>query len=703
MKKTFKIVLPFAVFFFLLSPVLAENAYYNSLKLFYYHNKIFKEELERLTKRNTEILDQLEELSKDNNDENKTNKTELESELLQKKERINKITEVNKFCTDPFSPEWTKEKINDIIETVDRAVKITIDGILSTADELKNGKYNLPNQNIFSIPISTQSAIIDGTAKFLAERFREEATTLYIDKFKKRLESVPDLQTLYPKTYLFLKSADIFNYTSLGNDFKEAFEEDLKNSLGNLNNLLEKDNNKLKSILIEKKLYYPFSFSLTLSERLVNGDHPVEVLSFIENKYQNLEEGNGFYNYYNVVHGINIIQNNIQKIKENNQPLNFPQFENIWLKFSNLKEIDEVKEKEIFAALIYHEDTTYFKDVLDLDKDKATAFFKGTVYPIAEFLNTIENFQSKEQMLASDYMEVMDNTLKLIIHFDKMSGNKISEAIKIDINNKTETIYPLEFIEKSFDLYKSIYSKNYGYVVTNGLYITDKVLRFGGYDSKEVINITQAMSKYGGFMVDVVKAENSDDVKVLIQKNVTKFSYLDKRRSAFNITLSAHPGVYGGAEWLGKLEKSNVRANFGITAPIGFEFMLSCKNDSGINNNRQPLIIKNRVKYLSEGSWSLFASFADIGAAFNYRLYDAESQLPAELTFKQVFSPGISINRAFKNSPLTLGLGYQYTPELREVKVDNIETLKNSHRVMLRLSWDIPMIKIFDKINYKKE
>jgi len=694
MKKTFKIILPFAVFFFLLSPALAENAFYNSLKLFYYHNKIYQEEKKILEKRIIEIQDELKNIPKETNDEISI-KTELGKELKDKQERINKITEVNKFCTDPFSSEWTKEKINDIIETVDRAVKITIDGILSTADEYKNGSYDLRNEKFFPIPISTQSAIIDGAAKFLAERFREEATTLYIDKFKQKLDSVPELQTLYPKTYLFLKSADIFNYTSLGNDFKEAFEEDLKNSLGNLNNLLEKDNNKLKSILIEKKLYYPFSFSLTLSERLINGDHPVEVLSFIENKYQNLEEGNGFYNYYNVVHGINIIQNNIQKIKENNQPLNFPQFENIWLKFSNLKEIDEVKEKEIFAALIYHEDTTYFKDVLDLDKDKATAFFKGTVYPIAEFLNTIENFQSKEKMLASDYMEVMDNTLKLIIHFDKMSGNKISEAIKIDINNKTETIYPLEFIEKSFDLYKSIYSKNYGYVVTNGLYITDKVLMVGGYDSKKVIKITQAMSKYGGFMVDVVKAENSDDVKVLIQKNVTKFSYLDKRRSTLNLTLSAHPGVYVGGEWLGNFDRSNRKPSIGITAPIGFEFMCSFLKHKN-KNNRQPNTNNKTVKYIPEGSWSIFASFADIGAAFNYRLNDSESQLPAELTFKQVFSPGISLNRAFKNSPLTLGLGYQYTPELREVNINNIVTLENSHRVMLRLSWDIPMVKIFN-------
>lgn len=652
MQNSFKKVHLIVLFLIFSSPILAQTAYYNSLKIHYYYQNI--------PGRNSVVDD---------------------------------------FYKAPFDPKWTKSEIQRLVAIVDSSVKITPDGIVMKLAE--DRFQSALTSGFFTIPTSTQSAIIDGTAKFLAERFREEASTLYIDKFKQKLEDIPELQILYPKTYLFLKSADIFNYTSLGNDFKEAFEEDLKNLLGNLNKLLENDSRDLKDKLLENKLYYPFSFSLALSDRLVNGDHPVEALSFLEKKYQTPNNDKGFDNYYNVVHGINIIQNSLRSVKDKDDDLYYPQFENIWLKFSNLKEIDEAKEMEIFAALIYREDTTYFKDVLNLDQASATNFFKDTVYPLAEFLNNIENFQSKEKMLAADYIEVMDNTLKLIIHFDKLSGEKISEKLYIKINNEIEEINPLEFLEKSLDLYKSIYSKNYGYVVTNGLYITDKVLLASGVDSRDVIKITQAMSKYGGFMVDVVKAEDSDDVKVLIQKNVTKFSYLDKRRSAFNITLSAHPGVYAGGEWLGKFNHNNLKASIGITAPIGFEFMWSFNRWKENKSKNRPIVVdrKNRRKWLSQGSWSFLASFADIGAAFNYRLNDSESQLPAELTFKQVFSPGISFNHGFKNSPLSLGLGYQYTPELREVKVDNIVTLKNSHRVMFRLSWDIPMIKLFNS-NY---
>jgi hypothetical protein len=78
-------------------------------------------------------------------------------------------------------------------------------------------------------------------------------------------------------------------------------------------------------------------------------------------------------------------------------------------------------------------------------------------------------------------------------------------------------------------------------------------------------------------------------------------------------------------------------------------------------------------------------------------LNDSKNELPQQLTFKQIFSPGIFVNFAFRNTPLTLGAGIQYIPELRKVTVDNIETSSNSLRGMLRLSWDIPLVKIGSK------
>ncbi len=616
------------------------------------------------------------------------------------------------FYENPFNSQYNTAKIDSLLDVIDASVRITEDGKIIQASGNKHLSQGSPNGFTF-ISTTSQSAIIDGTAKFLAERFKEEATILYINKFKQKLDSVPELQILYPKTYSFLKDADFFNYSSLGNDFKEAFEEDIQNILFNLNQYIL-DNKELKKKLEEAKLYYPFNFSFSLSNRLIKGDHPIDLLAYLEKKYETTDKNDGFYNYYNIIHGINIIQNNLQKISTSEDF--YSQFKNVWLKVSNLKELDESKEIELFAALIFHEDTSYFTNVLSVNSDNAADFFNKTVYPIIGILNTIENYQSKETLVADDYITIMDNTFELVKYADKKTGNNLSNSISFKTKEDNEVeIDPIEFMQKTLDLYESIYSKNYGYVVTNSLYITEKVLLACGSSNVEVLKITQGISKYGGFMVDVVKAENSDDVKTLIQKNVTKYSYLDKRRSKFNITISAHPGIFVGNEYLVN-ELSDFRwdkgkMNLGITTPIGFEFMWSVKKENSSisyiskktektkveGESKKKKVTESTIKYLTEGSWSIFASIVDIGAAFNYRLNDSKSQLPSELTFKQVFSPGISLNWAFKNSPLTLGAGIQYTPELREITTDNIVAEENSIRMMLRLSWDIPMVKIYSK------
>lgn len=611
------------------------------------------------------------------------------------------------FINNPFNQKLSKEDLEKIRESVviDKFGELALSPQFTTAMGLQSG---INPSNLISIPTSAQSAIIDGTAKFLAERFKEDITTLYLDKFRKKLDDVEELRALYPKTYSFLKTADVFNYRSLGNDFKEAFEEDLKNTLSNLGIYIN-DNSTLKDKLIDSKVYYPFDFALSLSDKLVKGHPPVEILDFLEHRYKDSPE-NGFKNYYNIVHGLNILQNNLQRKKpddSNNQSIVLQkQFENIWLKFSDLRKLDSPKKVEYFMALIYNEDPDYFTNVLKINANNASDFFKNTIYPTAELLNTIENIQSKEKsMTADDYVDVMTNSLNLLklINSKVEETNELTNISFINANGTTVNVEVLEFIDKVIDLYKSIQTKDYGYIVTNSLYITEKVLLASGKSEVNTLKVTLALSKYGGFMVDVVTADNSDDVKEAIKKNITKFSFLDKRNSLFSITISAHPGVYGGFEELE--ENKKWKANFGITAPIGFEFMWGIRGKAD-SNKKQYIFVKEKdsmkvktetIKYRSGSAFSIFASFVDIGAAFNYRLNDSESELPQELTFKQIFSPGISLNYGFRNSPITLGAGIQYTPELRNVTVDNIEINSNSLRAMLRLSWDIPLAKIYSK------
>ncbi|GAA3592144.1 hypothetical protein Q4Q39_05445 [Flavivirga amylovorans] len=651
----------------------AQNAYYDALKIDFLEEK-YKEFKSKAGISATEI-------------------NTIETQILKDKNNY------DSFLATPFSIALSKENI----ESIRKSIVINDLGVIAFSSNfvaLADQAANPATSNLFSIPVSAQSAIIDGTAKFLAERFKEDITTLYINKFREKLESIPELKALYPKTFSFLKTADVFNYRSLGNDFKEAFEEDLKNILSNLGIYIN-DNANLKAKLIASKVYYPFDFTLALSDKLINGYHPVEILDYLESRYKSNPDV-GFSNYYNITHGLNILQKNLQRKKsdEPSQSIELVKpFENIWLRFSDLKKINTADKIKYFTALIYNQDRNYFSNVLKIDANNVYDFFNNTIYPIAGILNDIENIQSKgKSMTADDYVGVMSNTLKLLkyINGKEEIGFRVGEIKFTGKDGEEVIIDVLDLMDKMVDLYKSIQNKDYGYIVTNGLYVTEKILLASGESKANIIKVTQVVSKYGGFMVDVVTADNSDEVKDAIKKNVTKFSFLDKRNSLFSLTISGHPGIYGGVEELTKNNTS--QANFGITAPIGFEFMWGFRTCKGTKNKQYAFVNEDdTIKYLSGHAWSIFVSFADIGAAFNYRLNDTESELPQELTFKQIFSPGVSINYGFRNSPITLGAGIQYSPELRKVTVENIETGSNSLRAMLRLSWDIPLIKIYSK------
>lgn len=536
---------------------------------------------------------------------------------------------------------------------------------------------------------SFQSMVIDGAAKFLAEEFKEGITEVYIDKFRRKLEEIPELQVIFPKTSSFLSTANVFNYGDLGNDFKDAFQSDLSGILLNLRSYINQKP-ALKKTLQEKKIYVPFDFALSLSHQLMNGHHPVDILDYLESTYSTEED---FKSVVNWIRGVNLIQRNLQKVRTDEELEN--QFVNVWLELADLNKLNTPKKIANFVALIDHQDTY---NVLGIDNGKIGAFYQELVIPIIDHTKQIDQAFKNESLTSNDILKLLENTLA-ILHIvepklDSRLGYIRFEVKQPDKDAATlqDSIGIIDLTERTIDLYRSIVNADYGYVVTNGCYITEKILLASGVENTHAIRIVQSISKYGGFMVDVVTADDSEAIKTAIKNNVTSFSYRDKRTSSVSFTLSAHPGVYGGTERLVVTDEYGL--NFGITAPIGFELAFGEKSKE-FKSGFRAYAGNKKVKYLRGWGYGFFFSFADIGAAFNYRLLDAESELPEELTFKQVFSPGCSFNIHFRNTPLTLGMGFQYTPELRKVTTDGIETSTATMRYMVRLSWDIPLIKFW--------
>lgn len=88
----------------------------------------------------------------------------------------------------------------------------------------------------------------------------------------------------------------------------------------------------------------------------------------------------------------------------------------------------------------------------------------------------------------------------------------------------------------------------------------------------------------------------------------------------------------------------------------------------------------------------------------NYRLATNSTVLPQQVPWQSILSPGVTLVFGFPNTPLTLGAGYQYGPKLREISGSETSNnsdpevpAANSHLFQLRLSYDIPLLRIFGK------
>jgi hypothetical protein len=218
------------------------------------------------------------------------------------------------------------------------------------------------------------------------------------------------------------------------------------------------------------------------------------------------------------------------------------------------------------------------------------------------------------------------------------------------------------------------------------------------------------LSKYGAFIEGIANAKDAKDMKKVIAAVILpRGSFLKKRTSTFSITIAAHPGIFLGRERMSNVDditnsNGSQMAASGITASDE-KNKLNTMKWSWITGFTAPLGIelcwgiKNSSCFIS--SHGLFLFLIDLGAVVSYRLTkssDDYNGMPDKITFKQIFSPGASLNFGIKNSPITFRLGVQYTPELRKIREEDIILdERKSWRFFAGFSWDIPLLSITPK------
>ena len=544
--------------------------------------------------------------------------------------------------------------------------------------------------------------MIDGIVKYILPEFKEGVTNTYLNQMEKRVGEIGELRVLFPETYDFLLRRDPFSWSTQGTNLRGIFNKDISNSLDNLMDYINQEkiedskykdfkfkflNSERTSQIRQSDAYFTLNLAKDISTKLIDGYHPVDLMNYLDRNYYktNTKDTSSFrFKVGQICRGLNAIQS---AFRDTTKSVN-GQFDNVWIGFEQLKELDTKRELKYFAALIYWEEPDFFhflKEMFDstnISWDQQAEILFEELLPIYQLLIKLQEFPKEANQNEKRFDVLLDLMFEII-----ENTNNLSDEEKIELSNY-EVI-----IKRIVNVFQSIAHEHYENLMDDLIVIVEQLLpNEKCFLNPEFVKILSFLNNYGEFMTGIVNASDSDEAKEVIAGFVAPpKSFIQKRSSIHSLSISAHPGVFTGVEWYNE----NTSVTSGLTLPIGVEWSMGLTNSTTTNSKSKGRFInkKGDITSFTGHSVSIFAQLLDLGAILDFRISDNESELPNEVSFRQILSPGIMVNYGVKNSPVTIGLGYQRGPKLRKLGEDFGS--KNSNRFIFRCTWDIPLVSVF--------
>ncbi len=185
------------------------------------------------------------------------------------------------------------------------------------------------------------------------------------------------------------------------------------------------------------------------------------------------------------------------------------------------------------------------------------------------------------------------------------------------------------------------------------------------------------LQKYGDFIAGLIDARSSRAVENLLQQiSDPPGSSRIKRKSPLTVSLNAYlGGTFGQESWRGDaLAKDEDFFSMAPTMPIG--------------------ITLSRLFGQKQRSYSLFVSFIDIGSILVYQPQSVKA-VDTDLTFKNMFKPGVQLHSNIKKSPFYWGIGWQYGPQYVEINKEKERV--GASRFFLGFGVDVPVKTLYQK------
>lgn len=352
-----------------------------------------------------------------------------------------------------------------------------------------------------------QTMLVDATATYIAESFKEDMTYLYFSRLREKMDKLPELSALLPKTYEAVSKMDIFNYKDLGNSWKVAFENDVENLPFNFRDFVnrsEKDTWAGKIRSNSNFTYY--SYAIDIFQPLIKGYHPIEVLQILDENYRQKDDRT---TYTGMIHFINLLQTQLQDTTAHAHERSS---DNIWISYNQLKELNTEKEQQYFMALLYQQDRSFFEGnglgkkiaaaiFPELNQEKPEGKYIRFIKALPKLLilfNQIENgvveireakvnkSDRKEQtrLLLSNVISVVDTT------------NSFLRLVEVDQADLTPVRDFLHFSHTAFNLYDNIVSKNYSGLIDNVIHLLDSLTTNGYFVDTKFPEIILLANQY---------------------------------------------------------------------------------------------------------------------------------------------------------------------------------------------------------------
>lgn len=579
------------------------------------------------------------------------------------------------------------------------------------------------------------TSIADGLAQFLVKRAKEELSTAFFSKLQQAIQNEPDLTTLLPKTSAVLGAIgkDGYNYNSYLQNLREAFKNDVANVDATLPGIIKNHEAYFKTKPgIVAAIYGGCFLDSALKRQVHPGDiiatYPVGTLKDLEPAWAASFQT------------VQLLSESLRDTASSDA---------YWVNIKYLRQlVGSTPGFHIYLGLLYQQALNNYGGIpfqsggnsklltllvkADADATTFTAY-KTYIFQFAEKTGAINHMikdytkPGNDSLAAEQYKKYFDAAMDLVnysLEVTKLPGvnTVLPGAAKLDADFQKY----LALIQSVSDLAIDISRKNYSSAINQAVAILGQLDLQGTlkteladakhklktaqendkshatYATKKAITDAQKsvdqcqasltfyadVSKYGSFLAALATAKTGAQAEAVLEAFVLPAgSSSVKRESAGNIALNAYIGLFSGYEQIQGIKTSPSFNSYGLTAPIGVSFSLG---------QRQLFTPWNSGGH---SSFSAFISLIDIGAVAAYRVKnDTTAQVPT-ITLKNIFSPGLFLSIGLPKTPLSINLGAQTGPSLREINHNSsVPTNDISNRLYWRYSIslvvDIPMLNL---------